>query len=129
MKILLLVAAGGAAGALGRYLLGGWIQSGNSTFPVGTMAVNIIGSFVIGFIMYFSEYTGVFSDETRIFLTIGVIGAFTTMSTFSYESFRMLEHNEFIKLGANIAGTIGLTLCGIYLGKILAGFAEGIVWN
>lgn len=124
MKIWLLIAAGGAVGALGRYFIGGWFQNGNSTFPVGTMAVNIIGSFILGFIMYFSEYTGVFSDETRIFLTIGVLGAFTTMSTFSYESFRMIEQNEFIKLSVNIIGTVALTFCGIYLGKILAGFAE-----
>ncbi|ADN35460.1 CrcB protein [Methanolacinia petrolearia DSM 11571] len=124
MKIWLLVAVGGAIGALARYIIGGWFQSGNSTFPVGTMSVNIIGSFLLGFIMYFSEYTGVFSDETRIFITIGVLGAFTTMSTFSYESFRMLEHNEFIKLSVNILGTVLLTLCGIYLGKIMAGFAE-----
>ena len=124
MKIWLLVAAGGAIGALARYIISGWFQSGNSTFPVGTMSVNIIGSFLLGFIMYFSEYTGVFSDEIRIFITIGVLGGFTTMSTFSYESFRMLEQNEFIKLSVNIIGTVLLTLCGIYLGKIMAGFAE-----
>ena len=91
------------------------------------MAVNLIGSFILGFVMYLSEYTGVFSDEARIFMTIGVLGAFTTMSTFSYESFRMLEDDEFIKLGANIFGSIILAIGGVYLGKILAGFAEAFV--
>lgn len=127
MNALLLVGAGGFIGAIGRYLLSGWIQNGYSTFPFGTMGVNIIGSFLLGFIMYMTEFSGVFSDETRIFLTIGVIGAFTTMSTFSYESFRMLEENNFMSFFINTGGTIILTLAAIWAGRIVARITGGLL--
>ena len=72
----------------------------------------------MGFVMYASEYHGFFSEETRVFLTLGLLGAFTTMSTFSYESFKLLENNKFVLLGANIIGTIALTMIAIYLGQV-----------
>lgn len=89
MYTWLIIGIGGFIGAVLRYGVGGWIQGTTTTFPVGTLGVNTLGSFFLALIMYLSEYSGFFSDQTRIFLTIGVIGAFTTMSTFSYESFRM----------------------------------------
>jgi CrcB protein len=79
--------------------------------------------------MYLSEYGGLFSEETRIFLTIGVIGAFTTMSTFSYESFRMLEDNELFLFGANLFIMVLFTLLAVYAGKICAGYLENVIWN
>jgi len=118
MYSLLLIGIGGFIGAILRYLISEIIQNGVLSFPIGTMGVNVIGSFFLGFIMYASEYQGFFSDETRMFLTLGILGAFTTMSTFSYESFRLLENNEFTYLGLNIIGTVLLTMSAIYLGKI-----------
>lgn len=120
MQNMVLVGIGGFIGAVARYLLSGWIQNGILTFPLGTMGVNVVGSFFLGLIMYLSEYRGIFSEETRIFLTIGVLGAFTTMSTFSYESFRLLEENEMVLFGVNIMGTVFLTITAIYLGRIAA---------
>lgn len=90
-----------------------------TSFPLGTLGVNFIGSFLLGAVMYSSEYQGFFSEETRIFMTIGVLGAFTTMSTFSYESFRLLEQNELWLLGLNVAGTVFLTLFAVYLSKLM----------
>ena len=118
MHILLLVGIGGFIGAILRYLVSGWIQNGISYFPLGTLSVNIIGSFFLSVILYLTEHKGVFSEETRIFLTIGILGAFTTMSTFSYESFRLLEGKETLYLSINIIATILLTLFAVLLGKI-----------
>ncbi|MCK5039511.1 MAG: fluoride efflux transporter CrcB [Candidatus Aenigmarchaeota archaeon] len=119
MHLLLLIGLGGFVGAILRYLISGWIQAGFISFPMGTMGVNFVGSFLLSVVMYLSEYRGFFNDETRIFLTIGLLGAFTTMSTFSFESFKLLEQNKIFLLGLNIIGTVTLTLFGVYLGKLL----------
>jgi CrcB protein len=120
LHLWLLIGLGGFFGAILRYLISGWIQNGAATFPLGTLGVNFIGSFFLGLVMYLSEYRGLFNEETRVFLAIGLLGGFTTMSTFSYETFRLLELNETLLFGANILGTVFLTILAVYLGKILA---------
>jgi len=117
---LLLVGLGGFIGAILRYVLGGWIQNSFVTFPVGTLVINTTGSFLIGLIMYLSEYQGLFSEETRIFLTIGVIGGFTTLSTFGYESFRLLDDSKFTLMAINVVSTVLFSMLAVYLGKIVA---------
>lgn len=119
MHLLFLIGIGGFIGAILRYLVSGWAQNGATTFPLGTLTVNVLGSFILSSILFISEYRGVISDETRIFLTIGLLGAFTTMSTFSYESFRLLESRDFFYLTLNIIGTIFLTMFAVYVGKVL----------
>ncbi|MFA0821325.1 MAG: fluoride efflux transporter CrcB [Methanomethylovorans sp.] len=127
MYTVLLIGIGGFIGAILRYTIGGWVQNSFSNFPFGTLTVNIIGSFFLGLIMYLSEYQGVFSDQTRMFLTIGMIGAFTTLSTFSYESFRLLERSEFTLLTINLTATVLLSMFAVYIGKTVAlSFATGI---
>ena len=120
MYMLLLIGLGGFVGAILRYLMGGWIQNGLLSFPLGTLGVNFVGTFFLSLTMYLSEYKGLFNEETRIFLTIGLFGAFTTMSTFSYESFKLLENKETILLSLNVVGTIALTFLAAYLGKFIA---------
>ena len=117
--MLLLIGLGGFIGAVLRYLVSGWIQNGLVSFPVGTLGVNFIGSFFLSLVMYLSEYKGLFNEETRIFLTIGLLGAFTTMSTFSYESFKLFEQKEILLLSLNVIGTIALTFFAVYLGKFI----------
>ena len=119
MSLWLLVGLGGFIGAILRYWISGWIQSGFVTFPVGTLAVNFLGSLVLSLIMYASQYRGLLGEEARIFLAIGVLGSFTTMSTFSFESMKLLEQSEHMMFGLNILGTLCLCLLAIYLGKVL----------
>jgi CrcB protein len=120
MYTLLLVGLGGFIGAILRYTLGGWIQNGFVNFPVGTLTINTIGSFLLGLIMYLSEYQGLFSDETRIFLTNGIMGAFTTLSTFGYESFRLLDDSKLMLMAINVVSTVLFSIMAVYLGKIVA---------
>ncbi len=119
MSLWLLVGLGGFVGAILRYWISGWMQSSFVTFPVGTLGVNFLGSLLLALIMYASEYRGLFGEEARVFLTIGVLGSFTTMSTFSFESMKLLEQSEHIMFGLNLVGTVSLCLLAIYLGKFL----------
>mgnify|MGYP001253170680 FL=1 len=119
MSIWLLVGFGGFVGAILRYWLSSLIQSNFITFPAGTLVVNFLGSFLLALIMYASEYRGVFNEETRICLTVGVLGTFTTMSTFSYESIKLLEQSEHMMFGFNLLGNVSLCLFAVYLGKFL----------
>ena len=119
MSLWLIVGLGGFFGAILRYWVSGWIQSGFISFPFGTLGVNFIGSLLLALMMYTSEYRGVCGEETRVFLTIGVLGSFTTMSTFSFESMKLLEQSEHMLFGLNLVGTITLCLLAVYLGKVL----------
>ena len=119
MLLVLLIGLGGFAGAILRYWVSGWIQNGLVTFPLGTLGVNFIGSFILALVMFLSEFKGYFNEETRIFLTIGLLGSFTTFSTFSYESFKLLEQQEHLLFSANVIGSVALTLLAVYLGRII----------
>ena len=89
------IALGGILGTLARYLVQGVLQTRSGTFPTGTLAINLAGSFLLGFIMRFATGSTVISPELRGGLAIGFCGAFTTMSTFSYESIRLLGDGEY----------------------------------
>ena len=119
MSLWLIIGLGGFVGAILRYWISGWIQSGFLTFPLGTLGVNFIGSLLLALIMYASEYRGLFGEEFRVFLIIGVLGSFTTMSTFSFESIKLLEQNGHMMFGLNLIGTVSLCLLAIYLGKLM----------
>ena len=119
MPLWLIIGIGSFIGGILRYWISGWVQSGALTFPLGTLVVNFIGSLVLSLIMYLSEHAGLFSEEIRIFWTLGLLGSFTTMSTFGYESFRLLEQDENMLFGLNMVGTVILTLAAVYLGKLV----------
>ena len=119
MSLWLIVGLGGFVGAILRYWVSGWIQSGFVTFPLGTLGVNFLGSLLLALIMYASEYRGLFDEQVRVFLTIGVLGSFTTMSTFSFESMKLLEQSEHMMFGLNLVGTVSVCLLAVFLGKVL----------
>jgi CrcB protein len=124
---VILIGIGGFIGAILRYIIGGWVQDNFISFPLGTLAVNILGSFFLGLIMYLSEYQGIFNEEVRVFLTIGILGAFTTLSTFSYESFRLLDSSNIMLMVINIMATVALSIFAVYLGKTVAlGLTSGL---
>ncbi|MEW6749140.1 MAG: fluoride efflux transporter CrcB [Candidatus Micrarchaeota archaeon] len=119
MDRLLLVGVGGSAGAILRYLISGWVQAYATVFPLGTLTVNFLGTLILGLVMFSSEYAGMFDERTRLFMTIGVLGAFTTMSTFGYESFKLLEQKETAAFVVNVLGTMLLMLLAIYISKMM----------
>jgi CrcB protein len=114
------ITLGGILGTLARYLMQGAIQTRAGTFPAGTLAINIAGSFLLGFIMRFATGSTVISPELRGGLTIGFCGAFTTMSTFSYESIRLLGDGEYWYAGVYMGGTILGCLAAVIAGTALA---------
>ncbi|HIH88048.1 TPA: fluoride efflux transporter CrcB [Candidatus Bathyarchaeota archaeon] len=123
---LALIGAGGLVGAISRYLLSGWVQGNYSGFPYGTLAVNFTGSLLLSVIMYLSEYSTGMPSNVRILLTVGFLGAYTTMSTFGFESFRLLEQGETVRFLLNLLGTNALVLVGVWLGRLIALRLSGV---
>jgi CrcB protein len=113
------IAIGSALGGVSRYVFGGLIQRlFDTSFPSGTLAINVVGSLLLGFIIRYSLETPAVSPELRGFLTIGFCGGFTTFSTFGYESAVMLEEGQWTRLAAYVGLSVLLTVVGT-----LAGFA------
>jgi len=120
--LILMIALGGAFGAVARYGLSGWVQSFlDTTFPMGTLVVNVLGSFVLGLSLPFFVSLA-WSAELRTLVTIGFLGAFTTYSTFSYEAVVLLEGGEWARGGLYMGGSLLLGLVGILGGMALASF-------
>jgi CrcB protein len=121
---LLLVALGGALGSVLRYLVAtaglAWL---GPAFPWGTLAVNLAGSFLIGFVQQAATEALVIGEAPRVFLTVGVLGGLTTYSAFSYDSVRLLESGAWWPAWANVVVTTAgcLTLCflGLATGRVL----------
>lgn len=117
---LLIIAAGGAFGAVSRYLAAGWVQAlAGEFFPWGTLVVNVAGCLALGFAVVWLQ-SSIASAELRGFVTIGFMGSFTTFSTFSYETLEMLRDGEWLRAGGYLAGSLGLGLLAVLLGTILA---------
>jgi len=126
--MLLYVALGSAIGGVSRYLLGGLVQRMlDTTFPAGTLLVNVTGSFLLGAIIRYALDTPSLTPEVRAFLTIGFCGGYTTFSTFSYETMALLEDGEWARAGVYITASVILSLIATFLGLALA--RQVIVWR
>ena len=119
---ILLVAFGGAFGSVSRYLLGTWIQSVSKSidFPYGTLTVNLIGCFLIGFLSQLAETRGVFTSEHRAFIFIGILGGFTTFSSFGNDTINLLRDGETFNALANVGANVILGLLLVWLGRTVA---------
>jgi CrcB protein len=119
---LVLLIVFGAAGTLARYALQGAVQFRTGAgFPTGTLAVNLLGCFLLGGIGQYSLNYLAFPPEWRVAITLGFLGAFTTFSTFGWETVRMLEDGEWGKamlyVAASVIGGVLAVMAGIWLGN------------
>ncbi len=114
ITLLLIIGMGGFLGAILRFVIAGYLQQASgSLFPVGTLSVNVLGSFIIGFAaMYFSQ---VIEPEYKAFVVTGFLGALTTFSTFSWENVTMLQDGDYTKVALNIFLNVAFTLAATLL--------------
>lgn len=124
---VLIIGCGGFIGAVLRYVVSGVIQnlSQSASFPFGTLGVNLIGCYLIGLVVYLAEAHNVFSTEMRLFLLIGILGAFTTYSTFGNETFEFLHTREALLAISNIVLHVILGLLAVWLGRVTVYFVWG----
>ena len=127
MAKLLLIAAGGGAGALLRYLVAGWGQKLTpGVFPLGTLLVNLTGCLAIGFLA--TVFTGplLVREEYRVAILVGLLGGFTTFSTFGYETLSLVEDREWGPAALNVLLSNGLGLLAVLVGARLAARWPGV---
>jgi CrcB protein len=120
------ICLGGAAGTAARYLLSGWLsQTLGAGFPYGTLAVNVLGSFLLGLIMPVALLTDALSPTARLALTTGLMGGFTTYSSFNYETLQLFQENAWflglVNVGVTVLGCLLAGALGIFCGRLLAG--------
>ena len=116
---LLLIGCGGFVGAVLRYLISGWAYSvAGSDFPVGTLVVNLLGSLVLGLVLGLSDQF-IIEPQLLAFLTIGLLGAFTTFSTFSFESWALIEMGSYGRALLNMGLSLILGLAALALGLLV----------
>jgi CrcB protein len=126
MDRLLWVCLGGAAGSGARYLVSGWaLRVMGSAFPYGTLAVNLAGSFILAALMHVGLSTEWMTPTARLALTTGVMGGFTTYSTFSYETMRLLQEGAYGIAGLNVVGTVAGCLMASFLGHLVGQLLVG----
>ncbi|MFN7986797.1 MAG: fluoride efflux transporter CrcB [Thermoanaerobaculia bacterium] len=127
MRALALVFLGGGIGASLRHLFGGVVQSlaRSATFPWGTFVVNVTGCFVIGLLAQLSESRGVPAGGARTFVFVGVLGGYTTFSSFGNETLNLLRGGEALAAAANAGGQLVLGLLAVALGRA----AAQLVWR
>ncbi|GAB4507035.1 MAG: fluoride efflux transporter CrcB [Sulfuricaulis sp.] len=122
MRQVLAIAAGGAVGSLLRFWMSNWVHSfADRSFPYGTLAVNVLGCLIMGFL--FVLFIDRLSDNPilRAGILIGVLGGFTTFSSFSIETFNLIEQGDWARAIANMSGSlvlcVGATWAGVILGR------------
>lgn len=126
MDRLLLVCLGGAFGSGARYLVSGWTLAWlGASFPFGTLAVNVIGSFLLGALMQIGASTELLSPSMRIALTSGVMGGFTTYSTFNHETLAYVQQGAWLLAVSNVVSTVVVCLIAGVAGQALVRWCVG----
>ena len=123
---LLFIGFGGFLGAVARYLVSGWAKElSGSSFPVGTLVVNVVGSFLLAFLAVIAFEKGHFPVNARLFFLTGLLGAFTTYSTFSYETLQLIRENLHQLWLLNVASNNFLCVAGAWIGLVCADYLGG----
>ncbi|OGQ23215.1 MAG: hypothetical protein A3I05_04200 [Deltaproteobacteria bacterium RIFCSPLOWO2_02_FULL_44_10] len=121
MSRFLLLAISGALGTLGRYLLSGSLHAlFGAQFPYGTFVVNVLGCFVIGFLGTLVDEKYFLASDFRMAVFIGFLGAFTTFSSFAYETWMLFKAGEFFFAACNVFGSLILCFAGLLIGVLFA---------
>jgi CrcB protein len=116
----LVVGMGGFIGANIRYFLGRWAaQKWGTDFPYGTFVINVSGSFILGLFATLAARLA-WNDAWRLLVAIGFVGAFTTFSTFEYETFELIRQNNLARAGVNVLGSVLVGFLAVYLGVVVA---------
>jgi fluoride exporter len=121
---VLFVALGGAIGSAARYLVGGWFAARfGAAFPYGTFVINVTGSFIVGFFLAYAQERVSLNPYWRLFFAVGLVGGYTTFSTFEYESIRLLQDGEMLMAAVYLIGSVvtgGVAAkAGIALGSLI----------
>lgn len=120
MKTLVLIFIGGGLGSVTRFGLGKWISSWHtSTFPYGTLGVNVIACLLLGWLIGVADHKQMLSDSTRLFWTVGFCGGFSTFSTFSAETISLVQSGLHLSGGLYILASLVLCLLATYAGLYL----------
>lgn len=124
--IVLYIAIGGAAGAVARYWVGGWVQDrAGLGIPVGTLVVNVVGCLLIGFCLPWFEGLRI-SPEVRALVAVGMLGAFTTFSTYSFETVALIQNGALGRAAGYATGSVVVGIAAVYVGAaIAAGLLQG----
>jgi len=121
----LYIALGGALGAVSRYLVSTWITNKTEhIFPWGTFTVNILGSFFLGLIFVLTLEKSVISPQSRMLISIGFLGAFTTFSTFTLETLNIIKEGNISLAFLNIGGSVTLGLLAVWFGVTVAQYLK-----
>ncbi len=114
LSLLFYIGIGGFFGAIGRFVIAGFVQKSFDTlFPIGTLSVNVIGSFIIGFMAMLFE--NIVQPEYKAMVITGFLGALTTFSTFSLENVNMLQDGDYLKVAINISLNVTLSILATIL--------------
>ena len=117
---LLLVFVGGGIGSVCRYAMATALQKGlPGPFPVGTFTVNLLGCFVIGLVGALGLERAAISPEARLFIMVGILGGFTTFSSFAWESLGLLTVRDLLRASLYVGGSVFLGLLGAFLGRAI----------
>jgi len=117
---IVLVGFGGAIGAISRYLLSGWVNTSIGPGPFAIFVVNVSGAFLIGFITTLTQDRFIVDPHHRAFMTTGILGGYTTFSTWTYETMQMVQNGDYLRAGLNGVGSLVVGLVAVYLGIVAA---------
>jgi fluoride exporter len=120
MLKLFALALAGAIGTLARYWVSGFVhRHTREAFPLGTLVVNLIGCFLIGFVMYMVREHERFGPETRVIIVVGLLGGFTTFSAFGYETLELLRGGAFWPAALNACANVLLGIFSVWVGSVV----------